>query len=152
MSVSEQLFIKTSLSREKVAKLLCRTLRMELQEKSQRFYLITSEKSSLPARFGGEIQANRFSTVNGEADDVQAFDGYPIVFRMRSTASRAEQVRSACEVARKVAEFHDWPLMLIHDLDLLVARWSPEDGWQKFPPGTSPDIEDIELWGEGRSK
>ncbi|MFG3430339.1 hypothetical protein [Streptomyces californicus] len=150
MSVTEQLFIKASLDREEVARVLCRTLQMDLLEDSQRFYLVTSEKSFLPARFGGEIQVNKYLPV--DADDVQAFDGYPIVFDMRSTASRAEQVRCACEVARKVAESHNWPLILIHDLDLLVARWSPGDGWQKFPPGTTPDIEDIDLWGEGRSQ
>ncbi|NGO47290.1 hypothetical protein [Streptomyces ureilyticus] len=148
MSVSEQLFIKTEIELSEVAELLARTLQMEVRDTARGTFLAGPLSCTSAGEFGGKLSPNKFSTDSPETEDVQAFDGYPILFDMwLAVGSRDDQQRLALEVMRKTAASHDWPLILLHDLDLLVARWDPDRGWQTFPPGTSPDVEDIAVWG-----
>ena len=147
MSSSEYLFIKCSLPPDEVAAHLARAVDMEVRSGGDGIFLGRPLSDWENGEFGGELRQNDISVADPAPDEIQAFDGYSLVFQMwMTTGADNEQVDLAWEVMRKMVSAYSWPSLLVHDLDLLVVGWDPVRGWRKFPPGITVDVEDMEYW------
>jgi hypothetical protein len=90
--------------------------------------------------------------VNGhvEADqlpgNVQAMDSYPVEVDVRYGGEEAlwREVRVSFE--KVVAARPELPVLLIHNLALLIAAYLPGAGIKYFDAGTTPDGPDLAVW------
>ncbi|GAA1581806.1 hypothetical protein GCM10009789_39400 [Kribbella sancticallisti] len=94
------------------------------------------------------VRRNGYAEVNPEPDDVQAFDAYPteIAIRYRAEDELAQQRQARLVFDRLVATRPDVPMLLVHDLDILVAAHLPAAGTQYFPDNVTVDAPDQDQW------
>ncbi len=82
-----------------------------------------------------------------EPGEPQAMDGYAVVVdvqaRQRKDA-QAEEARLAFEAL--VAGLAEVPALLSHNVEFLVAAYIPGRGAHTFAAGTTPDVDDAEVW------
>ncbi|MGW7683057.1 hypothetical protein ACWGID_20150 [Kribbella sp. NPDC054772] len=80
-------------------------------------------------------------------EDAQATDHYPIEIEIWLGNDEAVQRHEARLVFdRLVAARPDVPMLLCHDLDVLVAAYRPGQGVHEFPAGTTVDAPDAAQW------
>jgi hypothetical protein len=60
--------------------------------------------------------------------------------------SEQEQIEEAERIFEESTRILGWPALLVRNLDLISAAWSPERGLTRFPPETTPDPEDADRW------
>ncbi|MFF1820627.1 hypothetical protein ACFVWG_25200 [Kribbella sp. NPDC058245] len=94
---------------------------------------------------GVVVQPNGFAEVDPEPDEVQAMDAYGIEVQVRGggEALRAE----ADLIFQKLIDRRpSVPMLLLTNLDTLVAAHLPEAGTHFFEQPISPDEPDAEAW------
>lgn len=94
---------------------------------------------------GVVVQPNGYVEVDAEPDEVQAMDAYGIEVQVRGggTALRAE----ADLIFQKLVDRRSSvPMLLLTNLDTLVAAHLPEVGTHFFEEAISPDQPDLETW------
>jgi hypothetical protein len=80
-------------------------------------------------------------------DTAQAFDTYPIEIDIWLGRDEVVQMREARLVFDRLVEARpDVPMLLCHDLDLVVAAYRPGRGVHDFPAGTTVDGPDAAQW------
>jgi hypothetical protein len=94
------------------------------------------------------VRRNDYAELDPAPDEVQAFDSYPIEIAIRYGAKvEAVQQQEARLVFDKlVASRPDVPMLLVHDLDILVAAHSPGAGTQYFAEKVTVDAPDQSHW------
>jgi hypothetical protein len=83
-----------------------------------------------------------------EADVLQAMDAYPVMVDVQlrtHKALQAEEARLAFEAI--VEAMPEVPALLLHNVEWLVAAYIPGQPIKYFPPGLTPDAEDVDTWG-----
>jgi hypothetical protein len=147
MTSYEHLFIRSATGFEVEASDLSAALGMALVHNDEGVWL----NRDLPLNgvvVGGEVHANNYTDPVAAAEEVQAFDGYRTVFAIRvlprkAADQRAEALKIFEElVARRPAT----PMLLTHDLDLLVAAYLPDRGVHLFAGQVTVDSEDAATW------
>lgn len=146
MATFEELFIRRGGPVESEARALGEALGMTLTEHEGRFYLSGSARDGV-GTVGGEVSRNQF-VYTEPGDEVQAFDGYDTVFAIwTSERSSAKQSSEALRIFQELAhKGPDTAMVLTHDLDLIVAAYTPEKGTHEFPEGTTVDADDEAVW------
>ncbi|WP_433157659.1 hypothetical protein [Kribbella sp. CA-247076] len=98
---------------------------------------------------GYVIQPNGHVDPNAEPDEVQAFDDYQVEIDIWLGARGPTQAQEARLVFDRLVEARpEVPMLLCHDLTLLVAAYRPGHGIHEFPPGTTVDAPDAAHWRE----
>ncbi|NEA30157.1 hypothetical protein [Streptomyces sp. SID13031] len=97
---------------------------------------------------GFVVRPNSFQGVDPEPDDVQAFDAYPPETAIRyGTRVEGVQEQQARLIFEKLVETRpDVPMLLAHDLDLLVGAHLPGGGTQYWPDPPTVDAPDQDDW------
>jgi hypothetical protein len=155
MSRSLDIFLHTNLSLSQTAERIAGALGAKLMRNE-----VGREIFFRPVRDGGpddwavgEIRVNNFSPY--DPDEPSVIDGYQIYFgidcaiRDESMSWEARWETRWLEAERfftDITERLGWPALLVDNLDMLVAAWSPEHGRTDFPTGTTPDFEHQSLW------
>lgn len=96
---------------------------------------------------GYVIQPNDLAVRDAAPDEAQAIDSYPIeidIWLGRDEAAQRAEARAVFD--RLVAARPEVPMLLCHDLDLLVAAYRPGHGVYEFPDGTTVDAPDAAEW------
>ncbi|MEV0610406.1 hypothetical protein AB0I61_29010 [Polymorphospora rubra] len=92
---------------------------------------------------GGKISANEHILSGHET----ALDGYDVVFEIHvKQGDRNSQFAEAEKIFKESVGALGSPALLVRNLDLLSAAWSPARGLTRFPEGTTPDEEHETLW------
>jgi len=97
--------------------------------------------------FGVVAQPNGYVEVDPEPDDVQAMDPYGIEIQVRG--GRTEEVlhtEARLIFDKLVAACPDRPMLLLHNLEWLVAAHLPGAGTHTFDKSITPDGPDIDVW------
>ena len=155
MSNSDQLFVSTSLSPAAVAARIAEVVGGEPQvDEDGVFLAVPLDGSDLS--IGGDLGANPFHPVpDPEPDEVSVIDGYDVQWDLRAWTPHARGVRRlgdeqrlplSCKLFADLATAVPWPMILVHDLSLLVLASGPGDGVVRLPDDTSPDGEHRHLW------
>jgi hypothetical protein len=94
------------------------------------------------------VRRNGFAEPDPEPDEVQAFDSYPVesAIRYRTKDELGQQRQARMVFDKLVASQPEMPMMLVHDLDLLVAAHLPGVGTQYFPENVTVDAPDQDRW------
>ncbi|MEV0289989.1 MULTISPECIES: hypothetical protein [unclassified Kribbella] len=95
------------------------------------------------------VAPNGYSEVDPEPEDVQALDPYPIDVQVRLAGRKDEklQLRETQAVFGELVESRpDVAMLLVHNLDTLVAAHLPGVGTHTFDQPISPDAPDIDTW------
>ncbi|TDD30424.1 hypothetical protein E1218_01055 [Kribbella turkmenica] len=95
------------------------------------------------------VRPNRYAESAPGPDEIQALDKYPVDLDIRLVGPKDEnlQLRETTVVFdRLVAARSDVPMLLIHNLDTLVAAHLPGTGTHTFSPPITPDAPDLETW------
>jgi hypothetical protein len=96
---------------------------------------------------GVVVQRNGYVLPDAEADEVQAMDAYSIEIHVRGGSTVEVLHGEARLLFRKlVATRSDVPMLLVHNLDTLVAAHLPGAGTHSFDPLISPDEPDQDTW------
>jgi hypothetical protein len=103
---------------------------------------------------GFTVRPNGHVEVDPAPEDIQAIDAYPVEISIRY-GSRIEgvQEQQARLIFEKLVEARaDVPMLLVHDLDLLVAAHLPGVGtqyWVEPPTVDAPDQDKWRAWVRG---
>lgn len=96
---------------------------------------------------GYEVQPNTYPVSDPEPDEVQAIDAYPVQIAVWLGHDEGSQLAEGRQVFDEVVKARpDVPVLLCHTVDALVAAYLPGRGVHDFPPGTTIDAVDQELW------
>lgn len=146
MATFEELFIRRSGPIESEARALAEALGATLTEHEGRIYLSRAAVDGV-GKTGGEVYRNHFIYPEPE-DGAQAFDGYDTVFAIWTTErSSTKQSSEAFHIFRElILKRPDIAMILTHDLDLIIAAYTPGLGTHEFPDGTTVDVDDESVW------
>jgi hypothetical protein len=95
------------------------------------------------------VSPNEFAEIDPEPDEIQAIDRYPIDLDIRLVGPKDEelQLRETQAIFDRLATARpDVPMLLVHNLDTLVAAHLPGVGTHTFEPLISPDAPDLDVW------
>lgn len=151
MSVVENIFVATDLApREVVDGWLVPLLDLELLPEAagaEDEIGLRNRDASAEEWLVVVVSRNSYAGTEPE-DEVQAFDSYPIEIAIRRfPKSETAQREKAREIFEKlVAARPDLPMMLVHDLGLMVAAHLPGAGTHDFPGSVSVDAPDQDKW------
>jgi hypothetical protein len=98
---------------------------------------------------GFVIQPNHHVEPDPEPEDLQAIDKYPIeidIWLGRDLAAQRKEARAVFD--RLIEARPDVPMLLCHELTLLIAAYRPGRGIQEFPAGTTMDAPDADQWSD----
>ncbi|WP_325054179.1 hypothetical protein [Kribbella sp.] len=96
---------------------------------------------------GFVVQPNHHVEVDPGPEDIQALDGYTMEIDIWLGRDTVVQQREARLVFDRLVEARPGvPMLLCHDLDLLVAAYLPGRGVHEFPEGTTMDAPDADCW------
>jgi hypothetical protein len=147
MSEQENIFLQSSATAEQEATRLRELLGLEP---------IPDTSAAGPDEFGLRGPAATVEGVLGyivqpndlvAEEDAQATDSYPIeidIWLGRDEAVQRHEARLVFD--RLVAARPDVPMLLCHDLDVLVAAYRPGQGVHEFPAGTTVDLPHAAQW------
>lgn len=150
MSTTDTIFISTDLPLEQVAAVLSEKLNLSKNvDAKDRIFLVRALSEKAGREVGGEIEQNPHLPVpDPQPDEISVIDGYSIAWDVW-TLARDEDISRAATRALFLdltTAFPSWPAILVQNLGLLIAASHPDTGLVEFPPDTSPDGEDRELW------
>ncbi|MFI7068472.1 hypothetical protein ACIBL3_46315 [Kribbella sp. NPDC050124] len=96
---------------------------------------------------GVVAQPNGYIEVDPEPEDIQALDPYAIEIQVRG-GRREEVLHAEARLIfdKLVTSRPDLPMLLVHNLDTLVAAHLPGAGTHTFAEQISPDAPDIDTW------
>jgi hypothetical protein len=95
------------------------------------------------------VRRNIHLLVDPEPDEVSAIDNCTGMVKVRLAGWRdaQEQTQEACAIFNELAaSAPDIGLVLTNALSTIVAAYLPGAGVRSFPPRTSLDVEDIDVW------
>jgi len=95
------------------------------------------------------VRRNIHLLVDPEPDEVSAIDNCTGMVKVRLAGRRdaQEQTQEACAIFNELAaSAPDIGLVLTNALSTIVAAYLPGAGVRSFPPRTSLDVEDIDVW------
>jgi len=96
---------------------------------------------------GMVVQPNGYVEVDPEPDEIQAMDAYGIEVQLRGGGAEATlHVEAGLIFDKLVAARPDVAMLLVHDLDFLVAAHLPDVGTHTFDPPVTPDPPDDVVW------
>jgi hypothetical protein len=145
VSHSMHLFLSTGLAPHDAAQRLAEALGGEAVEHDGNLFVATRLEA---AEVGGEIARNIYGAPpDPEPDEISVLDGYDIAFEIRRVPFEEDARRAAARrLFDEIVERLRWPVLLVDNLDILIAAWHPSAGRTDFPAGTTPDAQDEELW------
>ncbi|MFK4089376.1 hypothetical protein ACI2LF_35010 [Kribbella sp. NPDC020789] len=94
------------------------------------------------------LAPNDYGDVDPEPEDISAIDDYPSDLHVRLIGKDEEIQQRECRIIfdRLIAARPDVPMLLVHNLSLLVAAHLPGTGTHVFEEPISPDYPDLETW------
>ncbi|HLT61307.1 MAG TPA: hypothetical protein VK020_08955 [Microlunatus sp.] len=93
------------------------------------------------------VRPNGHATRDPQPGERQGFDGYPIEISIRLGSCGSDQLREAQLIFDELIRARaDLPMLLCHDLDILVAAYRPDRGQHEFPPDTTVDEFHTHRW------
>ncbi|QNE22601.1 hypothetical protein F1D05_37770 [Kribbella qitaiheensis] len=92
------------------------------------------------------VQRNGYVLVDPEPGELQAIDGYGIDVGIRYRSEDVLHRESRLMFGRLVEAHPETAMLLLHDLDILVAAYLPGAGVHDFVPGTTQDAPDADHW------
>jgi hypothetical protein len=95
---------------------------------------------------GFVVRRNGHVEVDPEPEDVQAIDPYPVELDIRYRGEDVLRRESLVAFEKVVAARPELPVLLLHNLALLVAAYLPGAGTKYFDAGTTPDAPDLAVW------
>ncbi|MGH3646764.1 MAG: hypothetical protein ACRDTM_06275 [Micromonosporaceae bacterium] len=110
---------------------------------------VTRAMISVPeGQVWGEVEENIFYENPPSVEHPSVIDLYDARCSLRCSPRPDEfQEREAAKIFDEITQELPWPAVLTHaDGDLLASAWAAKLGRTDFPPGTTPDEEDHELW------
>ncbi|GAB2645469.1 hypothetical protein [Kribbella swartbergensis] len=153
MSEQENIFLRSSATAEEAATVLRELLDLEpipdTSGAGPDEHGLRGPARTVEGVLGFVIQPNDLAAPDRGTDDVQAIDGYPIEIDIWLGRDEVVQLKEARLVFDRLVEARpDVPMLLCHDLDLVVAAYLPGRGVHEFPAGTTVDAPDAEKWRE----
>ncbi|GAB2647750.1 hypothetical protein [Kribbella swartbergensis] len=152
MSTSDNVFLASDEPVEQVAEWLGTVLELEpvadagLKENER---LFRGSAGADQREIGLRLRPNTFAEIDPEPDEVQALDKYPIDLDIWLIGPKDEelQLRATRKVFDKLVMGRgDVPLLLVHNLDTLVAAHLPGVGTHTFEEPITPDAPDVDTW------
>lgn len=147
MSVVDCVFAAVTETPEQVADWLTRVAGCEVVRIESDATLLRVRAESVDCWLGVVVQPNGYVEVDPEPDEIQAMDPYGIEIQLRG--GRTEEVlhAEAGQLFDKlIAARSDVPMLLVHNLDTLVAAHLPGAGTHVFDESITPDGLDIDVW------
>jgi hypothetical protein len=147
MATDESIFLQVEDRPEQVAEWLTSVLpfeRLPAAEDGSGEVVIRASATTVDAWLGVVVDRNSYGSQEGE--DPQAIDAYPIEIGIRF---KPEDVlrREARLIFDKLVEARpEVPMLLVHDLDLLVAAHLPGAGTEYFGETVTVDAPDRDKW------
>jgi hypothetical protein len=96
--------------------------------------------------FSVVVQRNGHVSPDTEPDDVQAIDSYGIDISIRARGEEALHRESRLLFDKLIESRPDVAMLLLHNLQFLVAAYLPGAGTHDFAPRTTPDADDLADW------
>lgn len=152
MSTNDNVFLATDGPIETVAEWLAVVLDLEpvadpgLKDDER---LFRSGARTAERVLGLMVSPNKFAEADPEPDEIQAIDRYPIDLDVRLVGAKDEelQLRETQAIFDRLATARpDVPMLLVHNLDTLVAAHLPGVGTHTFERPISPDAPDLDVW------
>ncbi|GAA1158195.1 hypothetical protein GCM10009630_65450 [Kribbella jejuensis] len=147
MSVVESVFVATEETPAQVAAWLVGVARCEVTAAEGSLIRLRMPATVHDGWYGVVVQPNGYVEVDPEPDDVQAMDPYDIEIQLRGGRDEAAlRAEAGLLFAALVHDRADLPMLLVHDLAILVAAHMPGVGTRSFDWPTTPDGPDIAVW------
>lgn len=153
MSTTDDIFLAASEPLEATVDWLSRALQLEPLEDPDLeagAYLFRGRARTMDGELVFVVEPNTYGEVDPEPEDVSAIDRYTGVVEVRLVGAKDEesQAREARAVFDELAEGRpDVALVLSHAMSLIIAAYLPGVGVHSFPPGTTLDVPDDDVWG-----
>ena len=96
---------------------------------------------------GFVVRVNGHAAADPLPEDVQAIDRYPVEVDIRYRGEDVLRREALVAFEKVVAARPELPVLLLHNLALLVAAYRPGVGIKYFDGGTTPDGPDLAVWG-----
>lgn len=148
MATFDHIFIKSAATLDNLAVQVARTLNMELTKTEDgEFFLQRPASGGQPGNVGGELTKNFYSSVGDDPEEESVIDNYQFVWGIDYTG-RVEEIRKreAAQLFQELAAAGQWPVVLLWQVDALAAAALPGRDITWFPPGTSPDHNQRDVW------
>lgn len=145
MSDVDSVFLAVSESPAEVAAWLVDDIAAEVMATERDVVRLRVRAATVDQWLGVVVQKNDYAEVDPGPDEVQAMDAYGIEVQVRGggDALRAE----ADLIFQKLVERRSSvPMLLVTNLDWLVAAYLPKVGPHRFEETISPDEPDRETW------
>jgi hypothetical protein len=147
MSDNATLFIGSDESLDGVAGSLSDALGLEIMaDESGREIRLRGRASSDGGWMGFVVRPNGHVEIDPAPEDVQAIDSYPVEVDIRYRGEDVLRREALVAFEKVVAARPDLPVLLLHNLALLVAAYLPGAGTKYFDEGTTPDGPDLAVW------
>jgi hypothetical protein len=96
--------------------------------------------------FSVVVQRNGYASPDPEPDEVQAIDPYGIDISIRARGDETLHRESRLMFSKLIESRPDIAMLLLHNLEFLIAAHLPGAGRHEFPLRTTPDADDLEQW------
>ena len=152
MSSDDNIFLAASESLGDVAERVRGVLGLEYVEDPELkdgVYLLRGRAQTVDGDVVVLVEPNVYGEVDPEPDDVSAIDRYPGVADIRIAGTKTEEVQAREARAvfdQLVTGIPDVPMVLSHDMSLIVAAYLPGAGAHHFAPDTTLDAPDFDTW------
>lgn len=147
MSDNGSLFIRSDESLGEVVGWLSEALGLEVvAEESGREIRLRGRADGDGGWMGFVVRPNGHGEVDPAPEDVQAIDRYPVEVDIRYRGEDVLRREALVAFEKVVAARSDLPVLLLHNLALLVAAYLPGAGSKYFDEGTTPDGPDLDVW------
>jgi hypothetical protein len=154
MSTSDEIFVAGGGSLEAIAGWLSELLCLEPVEDpglATNEYLLRGKSSTGKGKLTLLLEPNTYGEADPAPEDVSAIDRSEGVVdvtlgRVKGAEARTAEARAVFD--RIVATRPDVSLILSRALSWMVAAYRPGIGVHTFPPETSLDADDIDVWRE----
>ncbi|MEU4192508.1 hypothetical protein AB0E69_11440 [Kribbella sp. NPDC026611] len=147
MSVVDSVFLAVPDTPSQVADWLVAAAGCEVVLAEPRTVRLRRRAETVPDWLGIVVQANGYVLPDPEPDEVQAMDGYPIEVQVRAGQPDEVLHREAGLLFSTLTESRpDAPMLLVHNLETLIAAHVPHVATHTFLPPVTPDIADIATW------
>ena len=151
MSTQENIFLQSGAAAADEAKLLRELLELEpipdTTGAGPDEHGLRGPARTVDGVLGYVIQPNDNVEPDPTPETAQAFDAYPIEIDIWLGRDEAAQLQEARLIFDRLVEARpDVPMLLCHDLDVLVAAYRPGQGVHEFPAGTTVDAPHAGQW------
>jgi hypothetical protein len=148
MSTSDNIFVHTDLPVTEAAERVRQALGLRLETDLQgRIFLVRETPGGSVRQLGGQFQENPHRTGDVAPDEMSVIDGYEYDWNIRSVPGGRDVLDAASPaIFRELAAALPWSMILVRQVDTLLAASSPGTGLVEFEPVISPDGDAVDLW------